>query len=30
MWVGWEVLVRVMYCSSVGLEGKSGIQSDLP
>ena len=25
-----EVLVRVMYCSSVGLEDKGGVQSDLP
>ena len=25
-----EVLVRVMYCSSLGLEDKGGIQSDLP
>ena len=27
---GREVLVKPMYCSSVGLEGKSGVQSDLP
>ena len=25
-----EALVRVMYCSSAGLEDKGGIQSDLP
>ena len=25
-----EVLVRLMYCSSVGLEDKGGIQSDIP
>ena len=25
-----KVLVRVMYCSSVGLEDKGGVQSDLP
>ena len=25
-----EPLVRVMYCSSAGLEDKGGIQSDLP
>ena len=24
-----EVLVRVMYCSSLGLEDKGGVQSDL-
>ena len=25
-----DVLVRLMYCSSVKLEDKGGIQSDLP
>ena len=25
-----DILVRLMYCSSVGLEDKGGIQSDLP
>ena len=25
-----EALVRVMYCSSAGLEDKGGVQSDLP
>ena len=29
-WVERDVLVRQMYCSSVGLEDKGGIQSDLP
>ena len=33
---GWQgrvergVFVRVMYCSSLGLDAKSGVQSDLP
>ena len=25
-----EVLVRVMHCSTVGLDDKGGVQSDLP